>query len=90
MKEKLLCCFILIPYLVFSQTVVSGTLLNENNEGITGASVTITSAGSIIAFAISDANGKYIVSFTNKSGNVQINIRSMGYAPISETIKNEP
>ena len=91
MKIKLLCCFILISYFSVSQTIISGTLLNENNMSITGASVTINNIDTenIIAFGISDTTGKYVISYINENENVQINVRLIGYAQISETISNK-
>ena len=91
MKIKLLCCFILISYFSVSQTIISGTLLNENNVSITGASVTINNIDTenIIAFGISDTTGKYVISYVNENENVQINVRLIGYAQISETISNK-
>lgn len=91
MKIRWLWFVYFIPYFLFSQNVLNGRLLDENKEGIVGASIVIATieTGNIIAYAISDNKGEYFVSFASLDEHLQVTIRSMGYAPINEIIKNE-
>ena len=75
----------------YSQTTISGTLIDEAGNPVGGASVVINKAGTdeIIAYDISDGLGMYSITFTFNENEVDIQVRCVGFGMITETIPNQ-
>ncbi|MGY0407964.1 MAG: carboxypeptidase-like regulatory domain-containing protein, partial [Polaribacter sp.] len=83
--------FLLFSSFSFSQTKISGKIIDKGNNPIRGASVVITKVnGSIIlTYAISDNKGTYSLNIHSKLDSLQINISYIGYAKQSRIIVNK-
>lgn len=84
----LVCCFSING---FAQTKVSGTLLTENGQPISGASVTISELNSddILSYDISESKGYFSISVNSKNKEFQLKIRSMGFKTVTKIIDNK-
>jgi hypothetical protein len=89
--KKIIWLFILFCNCLFSQIVVNGKITDINGNAISKASVLIYKKGTenIIAYNISDNNGLYSVSIPPSNTDIDIQVRSMGYETITETINNK-
>jgi len=67
-RLQLLCC-LLAPVWVFAQVSVSGTIVDNGNLPIQGASVRIKNSN---AGTSSDANGKFSITLPGKGGTLEI------------------
>ena len=90
-NEKITWLFILFCNCLFSQIVVNGKITDINGNAISKASVLIYKKGTenIIAYNISDNNGLYSVSIPPSNNDIDVQVRSMGYETITETINNK-
>ncbi|MGO3812520.1 carboxypeptidase-like regulatory domain-containing protein [Mesonia sp.] len=91
MKYLCLWLFILCYSSLFSQTKIEGKTTNELGKPIPNATITISAleGDEILAYAISSSKGYFQLDFINLEKKIQIEVRSMGYAPISQSIANK-
>jgi TonB-dependent starch-binding outer membrane protein SusC len=68
-KRLQLLCFLLAPVWVFAQVSVSGTIVDNGNLPIQGASIRIRNSN---AGTSSDANGKFSLTIPGKGGTLEI------------------
>jgi TonB-linked SusC/RagA family outer membrane protein len=68
-KRLQLLCFLLAPVWVFAQVSVSGTIVDNGNLPIQGASIRIKHSN---AGTSSDANGKFSITIPGKGGTLDI------------------
>ncbi len=76
MKQILTILFLAVATIAFSQGTISGTVVDENQEPLLGAAITIT--GTTTGY-IADINGKFSVPVTEFP--VSITINYLGYLP---------
>lgn len=83
--------FLLMLSNSFSQIKISGTLKTENEKPIAGASITITELNTedILNYAISDKNGGFSILVKSDAKKIQLNIRTMGYKAVADSIDNK-
>ncbi|MDB5031968.1 TonB-dependent receptor [Mucilaginibacter sp.] len=78
----LLCAFLMLTSIAFAQTaIISGTVLDENNQPLPGASIVVKGSQNGIA---TDINGNYKLSVT--TGSVTIVASFIGYQPLERTL----
>ena len=87
----LICSFVLLTNIITSQTIISGKLTDNDNNAVSNATVTLKSGKSkkIIVYDISDSDGKYSLEFIQDIPKFLINIRSMGFKIIEDTVFNK-
>jgi hypothetical protein len=83
--------FLFISNSIYSQTVVQGKIIYNNNKVVSNASVLLykKSTEDVIAYAISNSKGFYSISFSSTYEEVDIQVRCMGYETYTETIANK-
>lgn len=74
----------------YAQTVIEGLISNDKYDVVSNSTILILkkSTDSIIAYSISDAKGFYSVSFFAAFPDIDLQIRSMGYKVINESLNN--
>ncbi|MDX1718559.1 MAG: carboxypeptidase-like regulatory domain-containing protein [Salegentibacter mishustinae] len=87
----LICSFVLLTNIITSQTTISGKLTDNDNNAVSNATVTLKSGKSkkIIVYDISDSDGTYSLEFIQDIPKFLINIRSMGFKTIEDTVFNK-
>jgi len=91
MKKLILWLLLIISTVSFSQVTINGKLTHESGNPVSGASVVINQVGInyIIAYDISDSNGLFSIKFSSDDKEVDIQVRSLGFATVTKTIKNK-
>lgn len=91
MKDVVFCFFMLLSIGVFSQVTISGKLTDLSGNPIGSASAVINKTGTeeLIAYDITNNKGNFSITFTLNSENVDLQIRSMGYATVVKTVPNQ-
>ena len=85
-----IACFLFLSGIIHSQSLIKGVV--QSLEGpISGASVTIkqTNTENILAYDITDREGKYEISLSSEEKKLTINVRSLGYGFESKSIENK-
>jgi len=90
-QSILILPFLLLFTFSFSQTKINGKIINENGLPLLGATITVTKVkGNIIlAYAISNTNGKYSLSIKSGLDSLQINVSYIGYTKKYKIITNK-
>jgi len=88
---KNLILFILVINTVHSQTTIKGKISDFKGNPISNASVLINykSTEDIIAYSISDDKGNYSITFSDSQNEIDIQVSSIDFETITETLKNE-
>lgn len=88
---KHLILYIFIINTVYSQTTIYGKISDLNGNPIPNASVLINykSTEDILAYSITDWKGNYSVTFSESQNEIDIQVSSIDFETINETIKNE-
>lgn len=83
-------CFFII-FISFSQTKISGKIIDKDNLPLQGASIVISKirGNIILTYAISNNNGEYSLNINSKLDFLQINVSYIGYAKQSKLIANK-
>ncbi len=92
MVWRILFFFMIPPLSVFGQTRLSGRIVNQKNQAVQNASITIAakdSASSIMAYTFSNENGNYKVSFSVPFDSIRIAVKAMGFGTYTSILKNE-
>lgn len=91
MKESILWVFMFLSIGVFSQVTISGKLTDISGNPISNASAVINKTGTdeLIAYDITNNKGNFSITFTLISENIDLQIRSMGYATVVKTLPNK-
>ena len=81
---------VFIPFMLWSQTKIEGVVVDEQNQALEGASITISGIKKkkLIAYDISGEEGRFQLVFSTPSDYVILKIRMMGYGMISDTLRN--
>lgn len=90
MKYVLLCLLLLSAGRLFSQTVITGKIINRSSQPIAAVNIVITNKDqlTVLAFSISDKNGMYKINYSGRQDSVSIKLSCIGYANIVKTIAN--
>ena len=90
MKYVLLCLLLLSAGRLFSQTVITGKIINRSSQPIAAVNIVITNKDelTVLAFSISDKNGMYKINHSGRQDSVSIKLSCIGYANIVKTIAN--
>ena len=91
MKYVLLCVLSLSAGKLFSQTVITGRIINKNKQPIAAVNVVITNKDQlkVLTFSISDQNGLYKINYNGSQDSVSIKLSCIGYADVVRTIANK-
>jgi hypothetical protein len=75
---------------LYSQTIIKGQVLDTRSKVIVSASVSIykKSSSAIIAYAITDSEGMFEITFASPDPELDLEVRCMGYETAISTIKN--
>jgi hypothetical protein len=75
----------------FSQTKISGEIINEENASLSETSIIVTKINGniIISYAISDSEGKYSLVLNSELDSLQINVSYIGYTKQIKTFINK-
>ena len=82
---------ILVGFAGYSQKEISGQVFDDQDEKLSGATVIISkdSVSSILAYGISDANGKFKIAVKNKSDSLFLKVSYLGFGTYKKTIQNK-
>lgn len=91
MKYILLSILHFLPLFLFSQTTFIGVVLDQDKQPIEKANAFVSSRESkeIIAYGITDKNGRFSINFKSIEDSVFFQIRSMGFKSIDLRIINQ-
>ncbi len=91
MRFILFVIFSHIFLISFSQTKISGKIIDNDNTSLQGASIVVTKikGNIILTYAISNNNGGYSLNINSKLDSLQINVSYIGYAKQSKIITNK-
>ncbi len=83
--------FLLISLKSFSQKTITGTINNNENVPLLGATITVNKIkeSAILAYAISNTQGKYSLRIKYELDSLQINISYIGYTKQTKIIANK-
>jgi len=75
----------------FSQSVISGNIVDEKGEGLSGATIMISrdSTAAISAYGISDANGNFSIKLNTALESLFLKISYVGYTTMKQEIQNK-
>ena len=75
----------------YSQNVISGQVFGDKAEKLIGATVMVSknSVSSILAYGISDANGKFRIAVNNESDSLLLKVSYMGFGTYEKRIQNK-
>jgi hypothetical protein len=75
----------------FSQTKISGKVIDDKNNSLQGTSILVKKpkGNIILTYAISNNNGEYSLNINSKLDSLQINVSYIGYAKQSRIISNK-
>ena len=75
----------------FSQTIISGKIINNQGRPVAVANVVITNKDqlAVLAFSISDNKGVYRIAYNGIQDSIVIKLSSIGYSNVVQTIANK-
>jgi len=94
LKKNLNLFFLLIWLCTFSgfaQTTISGTVFDEKNQALSGATITISrdSISSILAYAISKSDGSFQIKLNTQEEKVILKASYIGLQTVTRTLQNK-
>jgi hypothetical protein len=90
MKHLLFFFFFIVSQYGVSQTTISGTVKNTLHEAVTGASVIVLENDTtVVAFDITDGQGKYKISVQTPLSILTIKVRFLGYQDELRVVENK-
>ncbi|MAW94486.1 MULTISPECIES: carboxypeptidase-like regulatory domain-containing protein [unclassified Leeuwenhoekiella] len=93
-NSKQVFLFLVLIFVFFtgySQKEISGQVFDKQNEKLSGATVLISkdSVSSILAYAISDVNGKFKLAVKTDLDSLLLKVSYLGFQTFKKTIANE-
>ncbi len=70
----------ILPFLVNSQTKITGRVFTENGSYIEGVNIVALNNDNILAYCISDSNGDYSISIKSDSDSITLQAYSINYS----------
>ena len=91
MKQLIILAFVFLSLEGYGQVTISGKLTDVSGKPVASASVVINKSGTdeLLAYDITDYQGRFNITFSVKAENVELQIRNMGYVTIIKTIPNK-
>lgn len=91
MKKILNALFLLLVSISYSQNIIRGKVINQDNEIIENASITIEepSDDSVLAFSITDKNGDYKIDIESTNLKLNLVITAINYEKIIQSINSK-
>ena len=82
---------IFVVFAGYSQTEITGQVLDDNSKKLSGATIMISkdSVSSILAYGISDSDGKFKVAVKSESESLFLKVSYIGFATFEKTILNK-
>lgn len=90
--QNLLFFGLLLFYVIgFSQTTIEGKIIDEQNQALSGTTITVTKINErvVIAYAISTNEGTYSLGINSKLDSLQINVSHLGHAKLVKKTINK-
>ncbi|WBL25213.1 carboxypeptidase-like regulatory domain-containing protein [Zunongwangia sp. HGR-M22] len=90
-KALFLILLICVAFTGYSQTEITGQVLDDNSKKLSGATVMISkdSVSSILAYGISDSDGKFQVRVKSESESLFLKVSYIGFSTFKKTIQNK-
>jgi hypothetical protein len=90
LRDIFLCVLISICVSSYAQSLISGKVSNENNSGLSGATVMVSkdSTGSILSYGISNGEGNFKIKLSSELDSLYLKISYLGYKSWSKVIQN--
>ncbi|CAM4290504.1 carboxypeptidase-like regulatory domain-containing protein [Gillisia limnaea] len=94
MKKSIQFFFLFFLFIVLSgkaQSVISGKVLDENDQSLSGATIMISkdSTSSILAYGISDSSGNFNIQLKTNLETLFLKISYIGYSTRKQKIQNK-
>lgn len=90
MKPFFIFFLIIFPIKSLSQVIISGQVLTIDLEFVSHANITITdSASLILAYDITDKNGKFTITLDSELDTLKLNVRALNFSFHSEIVENK-
>ncbi|MDR6969074.1 hypothetical protein J2X31_003100 [Flavobacterium arsenatis] len=90
MKVFFLAFFLWFSSFVFAQNTFNGVVFDQEQNALNGVNVTIRdNQGKILGYAITDTKGTYTITIEESSAAIVIEIKSMGFASVSQSVANK-
>ncbi|MDT0651555.1 carboxypeptidase-like regulatory domain-containing protein [Autumnicola edwardsiae] len=82
---------IFVGFASYSQTEISGQIFDDQNEKLSGATVIISkdSVSSILAYGISDTDGKFKIGVKTDSEFLFLKVSYIGFGTFKQTVQNK-
>jgi hypothetical protein len=83
--------FTLVTFSSYAQSNFSGKVVDENNKGLSGATVMVSkdSTGTILAYGISSGKGEFKVKLDTELDSLFLKVSYIGYSTWQEHIQNK-
>ncbi|WP_026302461.1 carboxypeptidase-like regulatory domain-containing protein [Psychroflexus tropicus] len=90
MRKAFLYVLTLAVFSSYAQSHLTGKVLNENDQGLSGATVMVSkdSTGTILAYGISSGEGNFKVKLNSELDSLYLKISYIGYKSKSQVIQN--
>lgn len=84
-------CLVLLSHSIFGQSVFKGNIKATNQSAISGINVTLhlPNSSAILAFAITDKQGRYAISYNSIADTLLLKVYGMGYATQQIKVQNK-
>ncbi len=94
MKKSIQFFFLFFLFIVLSgkaQSVISGKVLDDNDQSLSGATIMISkdSTSSILAYGISDGSGNFNIQLKSNLETLFLKISYIGYSTRKQEIQNK-
>ncbi|MDN3595416.1 carboxypeptidase-like regulatory domain-containing protein [Zunongwangia endophytica] len=82
---------IFVVFAGYSQTEISGQVFDDNSKKLSGATIMISkdSISSILAYGISDSDGRFQVSVKTESESLFLKVSYIGFGTFEKTVQNK-
>ncbi|MBZ9629697.1 carboxypeptidase-like regulatory domain-containing protein [Salegentibacter sp. LM13S] len=82
---------IFVGFASYSQTEISGQVFDDENENLSGATVMVSkdSVSSILAYGISDTDGKFKIGVKSDSDFLFLKVSYIGFGTFKKTVQNK-
>lgn len=91
MKQSILYFLCLFTLSIFSQTIINGKIIDNNNEVLSGTNIIVSNSNNntIITYAFANDKGNYKLHIKSKLDSLKIEVTYIGFYKQSKTIANK-